>query len=142
MQKAVLPPGPRNPPIIGNLQPFRKNPLRFLTEVSSYGDIAFFKAGPQAIYLFNDPEAIKEVFVTRASNFSKSRVLQKAKKFLGEGLLTSEGQFHLRQRRLIQPAFHRDRLIGYGAAMVTLTDRLASRFEDGETTDVDRKSVG
>ena len=133
---AILPPGPRNPPVIGNLQPFRKDTLNFLARVASHGDIAYFKAGPQAIYLFNDPEAIKEVFVTKAHNFTKSRVLQKAKKFLGEGLLTSEGQFHLRQRRLIQPAFHRDRLIGYGAAMTAAADRLRSRWRGGDTMDV------
>ena len=56
--------------------------------------------------------------MTHQSNFIKSRMLERAKVLLGEGLLTSEGEFHKRQRRLSQPAFHRERLIGYGSAMV------------------------
>ena len=61
----------------------------------------------------NHPQYIRDVLVTHQKNFTKSRVLERAKKLLGEGLLTSEGAAHLRQRRLAQPAFHRERIAGY-----------------------------
>ena len=62
------------------------------------------------MYVVNHPDYVREILVANQGNFIKSRALQRAKILLGEGLLTSEGQHHLRQRRLVQPAFHRERL--------------------------------
>src|SRR5207302_8540813 len=84
---------------------------------AEYGDLVYFKAGGQNIYLLSHPELVRDVLVTRQNNFRKSRMLQRAKVLLGDGLLTSEGPFHLRQRRLMQPAFHRDRLESYAQVM-------------------------
>ena len=67
--------------------------------------------------LVNDPEAIREVLVTKNDSFTKSPALRNAKVTLGEGLLTSEGDFHRRQRRLSQPAFHPQRVAAYADAM-------------------------
>jgi cytochrome P450 len=61
---------------------------------------------------------VRDLFVVSHSKFKKGRALQRAKALLGDGLLTSEGQFHLRQRRMIQPAFHRDRIAEYSTVMV------------------------
>ncbi len=69
------------------------------------------------MYLLNRPDFIQDVLINGHRNFMKSRVLQRAKRLLGEGLLTSEGDFHLRQRRLVQPAFYRDRLMSYADTM-------------------------
>jgi hypothetical protein len=66
-----------------------------------------FRLGPVFVYLVNDPELIRSVLVTRADRYHKGRGLERAKRLLGEGLLTSEDAVHLRQRRLMQPAFHR-----------------------------------
>jgi len=74
--------------------------------------------------------------VTNQNNFTKSRALQRAKVLLGEGLLTSEGALHLRQRRLVQPAFHRPRLIGYSKVMTAYALRTRERWRAGETLDV------
>src|SRR5215813_3127911 len=105
---SVLPPGPK-PVISGvNLFAFRRNPIKFLTHlVEQYGDLVYFKFGPQQMFLVNNPDYIRDVLVTHNRKFMKSEGLQRAKRLLGEGLLTSEGEFHLRQRRLAQPAFHR-----------------------------------
>jgi cytochrome P450 len=88
----------------------RRNPLGFLSQLSrDYGDIAHFKIGPQHVFLLNSPEFIKEVLVTESHKFAKGRGLQLAKRLLGEGLLTSEGEFHRRQRRpaaCVPPAAH------------------------------------
>lgn len=116
---------------------FARRRLPFLVEsAQKYGDIVFFKVGNERIYLFNHPDLIRDVLVTNQKNFIKSRALVRAKKVLGEGLLTSEGEFHLRQRRLAQPAFHRDRISAYGKSMVEYADRTRSRWSDGRTVDV------
>ena len=81
------------------------------------------------------------MLVTHQRNFTKSRGLERAKKLLGEGLLTSEGAAHLRQRRLLQPAFHRDRIAAYAGVMVEHADRLPTRWHDGATLDVSREMM-
>ena len=101
-----------------------------------YGDIVFFKVGNERIYLFNHPDLIRDVLVTNQKNFTKSRALVQAKRVLGEGLLTSEGEFHLRQRRLAQPAFHRDRISAYGRSMVDYAARTSSRWTDAQSLDM------
>ena len=131
------PRGPRNPPIIGQIPAFRANPLGFLTRIAGqYGDLAYFRLGPQHVYLVNEPELIRYILVTNQNNFTKSRALQRAKVLLGEGLLTSEGDLHLRQRRLVQPAFHRPRLIGYARVMAEIAMRTRERWHAGQTLDV------
>ncbi len=137
------PPGP-NPRLPGNnLLKFRRDPLGFLTRVvREYGDIAHFTLGRQHVYLLNHPEYVKDVLVTHARKFKKGRILERAKRVLGEGLLTSEGEFHLRQRRLMQPAFHQRRIAEYGAAMVDAAVRWRERWHDGETRDIHAEMMG
>jgi cytochrome P450 len=131
------PPGPKNSPIVGNLYAFRKSPLSFLSKMArEYGDLVYFKVARQHMYLVNHPDYVREVLVNNQSNFIKSRALQRAKVLLGEGLLTSEGQQHLRQRRLVQPAFHRERLAGYAAAMTAGAVRWRDRWQAGSTLDI------
>jgi cytochrome P450 len=131
------PRGPRNPPIVGQIPAFRSDPLGFLTRIASrYGDLAYFKLGPQHVFLVNQPDYIREILVTSQNNFTKSRALQRARVLLGEGLLTSEGELHLRQRRLVQPAFHRPRLAGYAKVMSEYAVRARDRWRPGETVDV------
>src|SRR5690606_6641298 len=77
-----------------------------------------------------------EVLVTRSRSFVKGRGLQVARRFLGNGLLTSEGAFHLRQRRLIQPIFHRQRIAGYGETMVRYAERTGQRWQPGAVVDM------
>ena len=131
------PAGPKNPPIVGQIVAFRSDPLRFLKRTADkYGDVSYYRLGPLHAFLVNEPESIRQVLVTNQNNFTKSRALQRAKVMLGEGLLTSEGSFHLRQRRLVQPAFHRPRLIGYAQVMTEYAMRTRERWHDGETLDV------
>lgn len=130
-------PGPRNPPILGQFAAFRKDPPGFLTRIArEYGDVAFYRIGPAEIFLLSHPDLIRDVLLTHQRNFIKSRVLQRAKVLLGEGLLTSEAPEHTRQRRLVQPAFHRQRLAGYAQTMVDYAVRTRDRWQDGQTFDV------
>ena len=121
---------------------FRRNPLKFLTGlVRDYGDVVYYKLGPADVYFVNDPELIRQVLVIQDRKFTKSRALQRARVLLGEGLLTSEGSFHLRQRRLVQPAFHRDRLIAYSQVMVDLAMRTRERWTPGSTLDISKEMM-
>lgn len=137
MATAQYPAGPRGAPFVGHLPAFRRDPLTFLQQLArEYGPFAHVRLGPQHAVLLTDPDAIKDVLVTNHHHFSKGRALQRAKAVLGEGLLTSEGEFHLRQRRLAAPAFHRKRINAYADDMVHYGDRLRSAWQDGATLDV------
>ncbi len=115
----------------------RRDPLAFLTRIArEYGDVARFRLGPGELHLLSRPDDIRDLLVTNAAAFHKGRGLERAKRLLGEGLLTSEDPVHLRQRRMIQPAFHHERIASYGAVMVEHAERLAGRWRDGETRDV------
>jgi cytochrome P450 len=136
------PPFRKGLPILGVLPQFRKNPPVFLKSLArDHGDLVHFRLGPQHIYLVSNPEWIKDILVTNQTNFTKSRFLERAKVLLGEGLLTSEGEFHRRQRRLVQPAFHRDRLIGYASAMVDCTARTREEWTNGAQLDMSREMM-
>ena len=114
-----------------------RNPLPFLMlSAQQYGDFVPFQIGPQRCFLVSDPDATREVLVAQQKNFTKSRGLERMKLLLGDGLLTSEGEYHLRQRRLAQPAFHRERVMAYGSTMAAYAERTSSRWRTGETFDV------
>lgn len=137
MATAHYPAGPHGVPFFGNVRAFRRDPLTFLSTVARrYGPIAHFRVGPQNIVLLNDPDMIRDVLVTHHRYFTKGRALQRAKAVLGEGLLTSEGDYHLQQRRLAAPAFHRQRINAYADVMVEYSERVRSRWQDGATLDV------
>lgn len=130
-----------NPPTrgngISNLLNFRKDPLAFLTRMArDYGDVVRYRMGNRTVTLINHPDYIKDLLVTSNRKFEKGRVLQRSKRILGEGLLTSEGEVHLRQRRLAQPAFHRQRIASYGESMVKYADHTRSKWQDGTTIDM------
>jgi cytochrome P450 len=132
------PPGPKPRPRLGLLREFRKQPADFLERAARhYGDLVFLPLGPQKIYLASHPDFVQDILVTRQSQFKKSRMLERARVLLGEGLLTSEGKLHLRQRRLVQPAFHRDRLVSYAAVMVACAAQCRERWPSGAGTAID-----
>src|SRR5688500_19236404 len=139
--KRKEPPGPRRP-LLGALIGPGRDPLKLLTQFArTYGDVVHFRLGAERVYFLNHPQYIRDVLVTHQKNFTKSRGLERAKKFLGEGLLTSEGAAHLRQRRLLQPAFHRDRIANYGSVMVDHAGRMRCRWRDGDTFDVSKEMM-
>ncbi len=92
--------------------------------------------GVRSLYLLAHPDQARDVLVTHQRNFKKGRALEQARLLLGNGLLTSEGDLHMRQRRLMQPAFHRQRIAAYGETMVRFAERRAASWHDGATLDV------
>jgi cytochrome P450 len=136
------PPGPKGKLLGGNFSAFRRDALGYLQRAADdYGDIVYFRFGPQDVFFLNHPDYIKDVLVTHHQSFMKGRALQRAKRLLGEGLLTSEHEFHRRQRRLAQPAFHRARIALYGTIMTDYATRTSQRWRDGETLDVSNEMM-
>lgn len=82
-----------------------------------YGDVAAFRVPWRRFYFLNDPAAIKEVLITQQHAFVKSEGTRAMRELLGEGLVTSEEPLHRRMRRIVQPAFHRERIVGYANVM-------------------------
>ena len=114
-----------------------RDPIAFLLRLRDrYGDIARVPLGSETLYLFSHPDLVRDVLVTNHRNFHKGRGLERAKMLLGDGLLTSEGDFHLRQRRLSQPAFHRQRIAGYGTVMSEYAAKRRDRWRAGAVIDV------
>lgn len=127
------PPGPASK-IPGKLiRQFLHDPIKTLTSIAQkYGDISYFKLGPkQHVYLINNPDYIEKVLIYNHRNFKKGKRLQTAKALLGEGLVTSEGELHSRQRRLIQPIFHPKQILTYGKVMTNYANLLQDRWKDG-----------
>jgi cytochrome P450 len=126
----MLPPTAR-PSLRLRLGPIRRDPLAFFEELAAAGDVATVRIGPQRVYLVSDPDLVREVLVAHGRSFMKGRALQEAKRILGDGLLTSEGDLHLRQRRLIQPLFRQERVAAFEADMVRAAERVSARWQDG-----------
>ena len=133
---ALVPPGLPGTWLGGNLAEFRRDMLAFLVRgARTQGDVSRMRFGPRTLYLVAHPDLIEEVLVHKAKHFRKHFAIRMNRLLLGNGLLTSEGDFWLRQRRLAQPAFHRDRIAGYGSIMVEYAERMAeSGSPDGSAT--------
>ena len=115
---------------------FRRDPIAYLRAAAEYGDIVRLPITRQPLFLVNHPDLLKDIFVTHQKHFKKGRGLERAKKLLGEGLLTSEDPYHRRQRRLIQPAFHRQRIAAYAEQMTHYAASTSAGWGDGETRDM------
>jgi cytochrome P450 len=132
-----FPPGP--PPnlfrsLFGALQ---GSPLEYFTEIfHKYGDVIGMRIGNFRTFVIYHPDLIEDVLVTKARLYHKGRILQANKFLFGEGLLTSEGDFWLRQRRLTQPAFHRERVCAYAAVMSEYTGQMLATWRGGEVRDI------
>ncbi len=110
--------------------------LALFRRMASCGDVIQVRLGTQRLVLLNHPEDIQRMLATEQRNFVKGRALGRVKILLGEGLLTSEGPRHLRQRRLMQPAFHRERVAAYGAVMSEYAQQSTDAWGDGTLLDV------
>ena len=134
----TTPPGPRGAFALRLLAlAFLRDRLAPLKDVADrFGDVSFFTIAGAPYALLNHPDHVRDVLVTRNRQFHKGAGLERAQVLLGKGLLTSEDDQHQRQRRLIQPAFHRERIQGYAETMVSFADRFASRWQGGETRDI------
>jgi cytochrome P450 len=123
-------------PVIGHAHKIIANPLEFVRRLHNYGDLVSFSIGPRTIYAVNTPELIHELLIDKQDYFTKGDIYDKAKAVLGNGLFLSEGDFHRRQRALIQPAFHRTRIADYIQIMVEAADHVADGWRRDTVVDI------
>jgi cytochrome P450 len=131
------PPGPKPHFLIGNVPLAGRDPLSlFLQWAREFGDIFYYRAAWLHVYFLNDPDLIESVLVRKYQNLQKDRVIRNSRWFFGQGLLTSEGDFWLRQRRLSQPAFHRERVAAYARIMTDYTGQMLAEWKPGDVYDI------
>src|SRR5262245_12001183 len=137
MTRTLRPPALPGHWLLGNLREFRRDMLAvYLRCARECGDISSYRIGPRTLVLISRPDFIEQVLVTENRKFIKHYALRLLRPTLGDGLLTSDGDFWLRQRRLMQPAFLKQRVESYGPIIVDYTLRMLARWRDGETRDL------
>ena len=136
---AVFPPGPRSR-FPGDLElRFLRDPPGFLRELSTYGELAHFQFRSAHVYLVTDPELIQRTLAADHRVFVKGQSMEEARRVLGDGLLTSEGEFHHSQRRLMQPALHRARVEALGDTMAELAERRTAQWRAGDVREMNEE---
>ena len=134
-----LPPGPKGKLIMGVMREFNRDMLGFITRCQRvYGDVVRSRFLYIEAYFLYHPTDIEVLLSTNAKSYRKAQSLRSPffHRLVGNGLVTSEGEFWRRQRRLAQPAFHRQRISGYGDIMVQYALRAIANWRDGEERDV------
>jgi cytochrome P450 len=106
----LLPGGQR---VLGHALEFRRDPLRLLQRGRDFGDVVRIRFGPFPVFVLNSPAAIRQALVGQARKLEKGINFGRAKTLIGNGLVMSGGDYHHRQRRLMQPAFHREHIARY-----------------------------
>ena len=136
------PPGPKPTSLLGNMPLAGADPLGVYSRwAAEYGDIFHYRFLWNHIFVLSDPDYIDYVLVRNASNFIKDRTTRNSRWLLGDGLVLSEGEHWMRQRRLIQPAFHRDRIAGYAAIMTSYTRDMLAGWRNGAAIDIHREMM-
>lgn len=131
------PPGPEQGFFDGLRSPLRQDPLGFMSRAArEYGDIVCLRFFNLRTYLLFHPDQIEDVIVNNAKKFIKGRVLRANRHLFGNGLLTSEGDFWLRQRRMMQPAFHRNRIANYADTMTACATQLIESWQPNQRLDL------
>lgn len=131
--RPALAPGPSGLPLLGILHRLARDPLGFLLHMAhQYGDVVRLPFGLGEAYLLSNPDDVRQVLVTNYRGYKRSELYEKMKPLLGEGLITSDGDFWQRQRRMMQPAFHKQRILSFTGMMVESIQRMLERWEKVE----------
>ena len=136
VDRATLPPGPPEWPVVGQAFQYLFNLLPFMHGAAAYGDLVTLSVKPALVYLANHPDLVQELFVTNHRRVGRGRTVETLQYLLGYGLVTSDGPLHLRQRRLMQPQFHHRRISGYAEAMTDFACRHMDVWEDKSRVDL------
>jgi cytochrome P450 len=140
----MVPPGPKGRFLVGNALDFSRGDwLEFFIRCArEHGDVVFFRFLNVPMCLLTHPDDIENVLVKNASNFVKSRNYRALRPILGNGLLTSEGAFWQKQRKLVQPSFRHEGIAAYAEVMADSTQQMLSGWRDGQTRDVHQEMMG
>ncbi|MFJ9456212.1 cytochrome P450 [Kitasatospora sp. NPDC101447] len=124
-------------PLLGHLPQLAVKRVEFLQSVRSQGDIVRIFLGTRPVFVLNSPEAVHDVLLTQSRKFAKGLLFDVARPFIGNGIITSERDFHRRQRRALQPAFHRDSIAAFVGTMTDIAEEQVSAWRPGEVIAMD-----
>jgi cytochrome P450 len=131
------PAGPSGSFLLGNLPEISRDWLGTLTRYArEYGDFVPLKLGPKRTVLVSHPSYLEDVLITHNRAFVKSLALRHSRRIFGQGLVTSEGDFWLRQRRTVQPSMHHRYVAKYAETMIDATRQMLARWHDGQQLDM------
>ncbi len=131
MSPAPRAPGPRGVPLLGCIPDMRRDQLGFVTSVArKYGPVARFRLGPVIFNLVTGADVVQHVLQEHGRRYVKGSNWAPVRQLVGDGLFGGDGATWLRQRRLVQPAFHRERVAGFGDLMVRETNRMLARWDE------------
>ncbi|WP_254542966.1 cytochrome P450 [Halomarina pelagica] len=138
------PPGPDGLPILGNTVAYARDPFGFTTRAAEeHGDVVYIETAGRPFYQLTHPDDIEYVLVHNNGNYVKGALFQRLLgPVTGRGLLNSEGETWRRQRHLVQPAFHPDRIARYAGTMTDYAERMLDSWGDGERRDVHEDMMG
>ena len=136
---SIAPVVPGRLPLLGHTMSLLDRPFRFLSSLRSHGEVVRIYLGPLPVYLVTTPELAWQVLATDADKFDKGMVFDKIRPLFGNGILNSDGDFHRRQRRLVQPAFHRKQIAGYVQTMASAAADLVESWRPGDVVAVDKR---
>ncbi len=139
VDRAQLPPGPRELPVVGQTFRYITDFLGLMRESAGYGDLVTMSTKPIVAFLVNHPDLIEELFVTNHRSVGRGWTTAAWQDLLGLGLVTSDDPLHLRQRRLMQPQFNHRRIAGYAEIMTDFARRHETRWRDGARVDMSRE---
>lgn len=137
---AGIPRMPGGYPFFGHATQLRSRPLDFVQSLRAEGDVVAFRLGPRRAYAVNHPELIRQMLVADAKKFEKGKMFEKGRLVARNGLFTSEGDFHLRQRRLVQPLFHQSHIARYTATIREVARSRVASWRDGQEIRIDQES--
>jgi cytochrome P450 len=128
----LAPAAPGRLPGIGHLAGLLRDPLRFMASLSAAGDVVEIRLATRSMYVVTAPDLVRAMLVEESANCTRGFIYDKARPVLGDGLLTAEGESHRRQRRLLQPAFHRQQVTRYVEAMAAVAEQKAGSWRAGQ----------
>jgi cytochrome P450 len=134
-----VPAMPGGHPLLGHALEFGRDPLALFQRAREHGAVVRIRFGPFRVYVLNSPDAIRQALVGEARKLSKGLNFGRAKRLIGGGLVMAEGEGHQRQRRLMQPAFHRAEIARYTGTMREVAVPRISAWPDGGTLAFDRE---
>ncbi|MBH1939264.1 cytochrome P450 [Streptomyces sp. AV19] len=123
-------------PVAGHVPQLARRPLEFLKSLARYGDLVEIRLGTRSLYVATHPELARAMLVTNAHDFTRSSMVAKSLRFVGPILVATRDEPHLRQRRLMQPTFHRARLDSYVSSMAAAAEEVTASWSPGDVVAV------
>jgi cytochrome P450 len=126
-------------PMVGHSLSLLHDPLAFISTLPAYGDLVEIRVGSVPMVMVCDPALTRQVLMDDRTYDKGGPIMEKAAEIIGDGLITCPHSRHRRQRRLCQPSFHPDRLLGYGTVFASASEAMANSWHDGQVIDVNRE---